>query len=92
MRVNPLFVAHSFLYGGRSQDYPRIGEILESENKSVLVGLNQELYIKAEQELVPGELLTVMGRSYRFDRNGHVGDVIQYQGQVRVDVLRGPGQ
>lgn len=95
VRVNPLFVADSFLYGGLSKDYPRIGRLVESENQAVLVGLNQQVYIRSEGTMKVGEYLTVMGRDYSFDRNGYTGDVIVFMGIVEVtdqlekDLFRG---
>ncbi len=84
VRVNPLFVAHSFLYGRSAQKYPNIGRIVESEDKTKLVGQNQKVYIESKAELDIGERLTVMGLDYPFDRNGVIGDVIQYQGTVEI--------
>ena len=95
VRVNPLFIADAFLYGGVATDYPRVGRLVESENKALLVGLNQQVYIKSEGKINVGEFLTVMGKDYHFDRNGYDGDVITYMGIVEVtdrlkdDVLRG---
>lgn len=85
VRVLPLFVAHSFLYGNDATKYPRIGELLESEEGNLLVGLNQEVYITSKQELKPGEVLTVMGKDYDFDRNGIAGSVIRFMAQVKIN-------
>jgi hypothetical protein len=84
VRVNPLFVAHSFLYGRNAKNYPNIGRIVESENKTKLVGLNQMLYVRSSEDLQVGERFTVMGRDYPFDRNGFIGDVIEYQGAIEI--------
>ncbi len=84
VRVNPLFVAHSFLYGRAAQKYPNVGRIVESEDKTKLVGQNQKVYLEAKADLEIGERLTVMGLDYPFDRNGVIGDVIQYQGTVEI--------
>lgn len=84
VRVNPLFVAQSFLYGRSIQHYPKVGKLLESENHARLVGLNQMVYLKSEEKLSIGEIFTIMGRKYDFDRNGAKGDVIEYQGMVEI--------
>ncbi len=84
VRVNPLFVASSFLYGGLARNYPRIGRLVESEDDVLLVGLNQKVYIRSEEDLKIGERFTVMGRDYEFDRNGFDGDVISYMGTVEI--------
>ena len=89
VRVNPLFVVSSFLFGGDFREYPRVGRLVESENNSKLVGLNQQVYIRSKEKLQIGERFTVMGRQYPFDRNGYVGDVIQYQGSLEItDILK----
>ncbi len=84
VRVNPLFVANTFLYGRNARYYPHVGRVIESENKTKLVGLNQQIYVKSKEKLEIGERLTVMGKDYSFDRNGIIGDVIQYQGTMEV--------
>ncbi len=84
VRVNPLFVAHSFLYGGKAQDYPNIGRLVESEDNVLLVGQNQQVYIRSSEGLSIGEHFTVMGKDYEFDRNGFDGNVIRYMGTVEI--------
>ena len=95
VRVNPLVLNHSFLYGQSHRKYPRLGNVLESENKNLLVDENQYIYIRAENSLPIGGEYSIMGRDYRFDRNGFTGDVIRYMGRVKItrqvedDVYRG---
>ena len=87
VRVNPLFVAHSFLYAGKAVNYPNVGRLVETEDNVILVGQNQKVYIKSDQKLEIGERLTVMGRDYKFDRNSFVGDVIRYMGTVEINEI-----
>jgi hypothetical protein len=84
VRVNPLYVASSFLYSRRAKDYPAVGYLLEAESNERLVGLNHKVYIRSQEKLSPGERFTVMGLHYPFDRNQIQGDVIQYQGSVEI--------
>lgn len=89
VKVNPLFVGSFFLYGKSMEDYPKVGKLVESEDNTSVVGLNQKVYIKSEESLSVGERFTVMGRKYSFDRNGVRGDVVQYQGVVEItEVLK----
>ena len=85
VRVNPLFVASSFLYGRAAHKYPRVGTLIEAENNEKLIGLNHKVYVRSDESLKVGEILTVMGRQYKFDRNGYIGDVIEYQGMVEIE-------
>lgn len=84
IRVNPLFVAHSFLYVGDVEKYPQVARVIESENDNAVVGLNQKVYFDSRENLKIGDLMTVMGVDYHFDRNNVVGDVIRYMGTVQV--------
>ncbi len=84
VRLNPLFVGHSFIYGGKASDYPRIGQILETENGNFLVGPNEMIYLKSKENLSIGDRLTIMGEDFPFDRNGIYGSVIRYMAQIKI--------
>lgn len=84
VQVNPLFVGHTFLYGGEANDYPRVGELIETESGNFLVGPNDRLYFKSEQEFKIGDRLTIMGQDYRLQRNDVSGAVIRFMAQIRV--------
>lgn len=84
VRVNPLFVAHSFLYDADALQYPNIGRLIESEEGNLLIGQNQEVYIESQQGFKLGEILTVMGKDYSFDRNGIDGSIIRFMAQVKI--------
>ena len=85
IRINPPFVGHSFLYQGGLSTYPRVGDVVSQENNRDLSGTHQKIYIQSPDPLTQGEELRVMGRQYGFHRYGHRGDVIRYQGTVRID-------
>lgn len=83
-RVNPEFVAQTFFYDGDAKDYPRIGVLVEPEDDHLLVGQNNQVYIRADAAVAIGDELTIMGKEYDYDRNGVSGDVIRFLGHLKV--------
>jgi hypothetical protein len=84
VKVNPYYVAHSFLYSQNYDRYPRIGQVMESESGASYLGLNDQVYLESGEDLNIGEELTVMSYDYTFDRNGIYGSVIRYAARARV--------
>lgn len=92
VRVNPLFVVHSFLYDGSASNYPRTGEVFESEDHNLAMGTNQKFYFKSDKTYSAGDMVTVMGKDYDFNRHGVSGDVIQYMGRAEVTDVMSEGR
>jgi hypothetical protein len=84
IQVNPLFVAYTFLFDGSAENYPRVGEIIESENGNNLVSLNDQIYLRSKENLKTNEYLTIMGQDYNFDRNGINASIIRYMARIRI--------
>ncbi len=84
VRLNPLFVGHTFIYGGSASEYPKLGRLIETENGNSLLGPNEMVYVKSQANLSIGDKLTVMGEDYPFDRNSIQGSVVRFMAQIRI--------
>lgn len=85
--IVPSFLVSEFLYESKPEDYPRVAEFIESEQDKSLNGLHDKIYVNSEEELRPGDVLTIMASDYRFERNGVSANVLKYLGRARVDEM-----